>query len=113
MPLPCLPRRTAVSSAAASMVVNGRSGPAPRHAKARSFRTGRTGIMLAEIPYHILLNLQERDCMADRHSSMAASSACRSISRRSRTSLHDGDLTASCLLPTSDRAKLGPVDVGS
>lgn len=85
----------------------------PRHAKARSFRTGRIGIMLAETPYHILLNLQERDCMADRHSSMAASSACRSISRRSRTSLRDGDLTASCLLPTSDRAKLGPVDVGS
>jgi len=74
----------------------------PRHDKARSFRTGRTGIMLAETPYHFLLNLQVSWCMAAPAQRMAASSACTSISRRSWTLLRN-------VLSLHGRAKLGLV----
>lgn len=57
--------------------------------------------MLAEAPYHFLLNLQELDCMADHRSRMAACSACSDVSLRSRTLPRN-------VLPLTGRATLGP-----
>ena len=55
----------------------------PRHAKARSFWIGRTGIMLADVPYHFLLKLQE----GARHFTHASSARMLAMTAGARSSL--------------------------